>query len=75
MIPRQALIKKLRELGYSFKRETEGVSLYKGRTNRDFVPIPKKELLDLTSVKGILNRAGMSEGQIQDFIAAEGNAE
>ena len=70
MIPRQHFLNKIRQLNYSFKRQTKRVDLYKkqGGTHRIFLP-QVKELED-EFVKSSLKHAGCDEEEINAFIAS-----
>ncbi len=77
MVRRERLINKLRELGYTFKRDAWRVQIWKRGTHRP--AIPKQDLLDEETVASILRQclkacrpAGTSDDhhsqEIREFI-------
>lgn len=71
MITREALVRKLRELGYKFKRQTDRVEIYKRRT--DYANVPRRDLVSELNVRKILDNAGCSREDIERFISQAKN--
>ena len=68
MLRREAVIAKLRDIGYRFKKDAWRVSIFTRGTHRSMVP--KKDLLEQETVCHLLRQAGQTPEQIRDFIAA-----
>ena len=68
MIRREIFCNKLRDLKYSFKRETDRVHLYKKPGNPTFATVPRKELLDEDNVCNTLKQCGCAQKDIDAFI-------
>jgi len=68
MVGNDALLNRLRALGFSFKRQTERVAIYKqkGKTRR--VTVSKRNAHDANYVRIVLRMAGMSPDEIEAFI-------
>ena len=69
MIPRDALINKLRTLKFHFKRRTDRIELYRQSGSTCRVEVPRRDLLDETYVRIVLNHAGATMHEIDLFIA------
>lgn len=69
MIPHDALINVLRELGYTFKGQTSRVEIYKKRGGIERIPIRRCRSHAPEAVRSILRRAGMDEEGIQRFLS------
>lgn len=66
MIARDRLINKLRELGYTFKRDAWRVSIWKKGTHR--VEVRKKDFLEEETVRQMLRQCGCEREEIDRFI-------
>lgn len=66
MLKRERVINKLRELGYSFKKETPNTYIYKRKTHRVFVP--KTELVSEAWTGVTLGTCGCKPGEIEEFV-------
>ncbi len=69
MIPCDALINRLRESGYEFKRQADRVMIYKKKGGTSRVTVRRKDMLDVSYVQVILKQAGLSQAEIEKFIA------
>ncbi len=68
MLKRERVINKLRELGYSFKREAPSTFIYKRGSHRVFVP--KTDLVSESWVRATLFTCNCNQQEIDDFIRA-----
>jgi hypothetical protein len=68
MIPRNAFINKIRELGYVFKEQQRRTFLWRKKNSHRYIAIPKADLLDEEFVTTYLAREGLSSEEIQRFI-------
>jgi hypothetical protein len=67
-IPRQHLINRLRELGFTFRKRTGRVELYRCAATARRVEIVRKDLLDEEAVRSILRQSGVEREEIERFI-------
>ena len=68
MIGRKPYLRKIRELGYGFKRQADRVALYRKPGETRFASVPRKGDLDEAFVRVELLRMGMSEEEVESFI-------
>lgn len=68
MIPRERLINKLRELGFTFDRQADRVELYKKKGDTQRVTVRRKDCLAEETVKQTLAQCGMSAADILSFM-------
>lgn len=68
MLKRERAVNKLRELGYSFKREAPSTYIYRKGTHRVFVP--KTDLVSESWARITLQTCGCKAMEIEDFIRA-----
>jgi hypothetical protein len=68
VVRHDALLNKLRELGYRYKTQKLRTELYKRPGNPNYAVLPRKELLDEANVKEVLAFTGMTAQQIKTFI-------
>lgn len=73
MVPRNAFINKIRQLGYVFKEQQKRTYLWRQKNSHRFIAIPKKDLLEEEFVFQYLGREGLTKEEIQRFIG-EANA-
>jgi hypothetical protein len=68
MVPRQAFINIIRELGYRYKKTQKRTYLYRkaGGTHCIFVPV--KDKLDDIYVRSALHQAGVPENEIDSYL-------
>jgi len=66
MLKRERFVNKIRELGYSLKKETPATHLYKRGTHPVFVP--KTDLVSETYVRATLETCKCSLDEIEAFI-------
>ena len=71
MVPRERLINKLRELGYTYRDQTLRSQLWRKRGGTHYVWIPKKEdPVSETYVRNLLRQCGMQPADVDTFIGA-----
>ena len=70
MVPNDALINVLRDQGYTFKRQTDRVMLYKRRGGTQRVQVRRNACHDKKYVRILLAQAGMGQADIDNFIAS-----
>ena len=70
MIRRTTFINKIRELGFTFKREQRRTQLWRKSGTTDCISVPTKDLLDEVYVKSSLFQAGLSKDEVDAFFAA-----
>ena len=68
MIERHQFIAKLRELGYSYKKDTKRGQLYRKTGGTHRVWLPSTKLLDPVYVRSTLNQIECSPEDIEAFI-------
>lgn len=68
MVPRQAFINKIRELGFTFKGEKKRVTLWRQKGTFLYIAVPKSDLLEDEFVTSSLRRAGLEDDEIRKFI-------
>jgi len=66
MLKRERFINKLRELSYSFKKETQNTYAYRKGTHWVFVP--KADLVSETWARATLGTCGCQANEIEEFI-------
>ena len=69
-VRKEVFVNKLRELGYSFKEQKKRIDLYRRNNPVHYVSIPRCDLLSEAFVQSALRQAGLTEDEIQEFIAA-----
>lgn len=69
MIPNDALINALRDLGYRYKDQTDKVMLYKKSGSTARVALRRTQLHDDVYARTLLRQAGMSPVNIEQFIS------
>ncbi len=70
MIPNDALINALRSLKFTFKRQSDRVSIYKQRGTTLRVSVRRNKKHDEMYARVILRQAGMLPAEIDSFIAS-----
>lgn len=70
MIPNDALINALRSLKYEYKTQADRTLLYKQRGTANRVSVRRVDMHDDKAARATLRLAGMSEAEIERFIAA-----
>ncbi len=68
MVQNDALLNALRSLGYSFKRQTERVAIYKQKGSTRRVSVSKRNAHDPDYCRIVLKMAGMVPGDVEAFI-------
>lgn len=68
MVGNDALLNRLRALGFSFKRQTERVAIYKQKGSTRRVTVSKRNTHDPDYVRVVLRMAGMPLDQVEAFI-------
>lgn len=68
MIQHDALINILRAHGFTFKRATPRVEIYKKKGSTARVEIGRRDLHDDDAARSILRRAGLPANKIDGFI-------
>lgn len=68
MIPHDALINALRELGFQFKDQADRTLLYKQKGTTKRVHIRRISLHDEKAARILLTQAGMPLDEIENFI-------
>lgn len=69
MVPHEALIKALRSLKFTFKRQADRVEIYKQSGSTRRVEIRRRDLHDEMYSRVLLRQAGMAPDAIESFIA------
>ena len=69
MVPHDALLNALRDLGYTFKRQTDRVAIYRKRGGTDRITLRRRKFHTPEATESILSQAGMAEEDIARFIA------
>ncbi len=70
MIPCDALINRLRDLGYEFKRQADRVMIYKKSGGTTRIAVRRRDMLDVSYVRSLLKQAGLAETDIDTFVSA-----
>ena len=74
MIPNEALINFLRrELGYTFRKETQRVRIYRQRGGTHRIAIANRAAHSPEYVRTVLRSAGMPDHEIDRFLAQVNN--
>jgi hypothetical protein len=68
MVPRQAFVNKIRELGFAFKAQQRRTYLYRQTNGLLYIAVPKSDLLEEEWVAIELRRTGQTKEQVQKFI-------
>jgi hypothetical protein len=67
-ISREQVTRRLREAGFSFKRQADRVEIWKLAGDTKRVNVPRRDLLLDTHVRVIIGQAGLSPTLIDDFF-------
>jgi len=70
VVRREAFIRKIHELGYTYKDTAKRVYLYRLRGGTRYIPVPMADLLTDEYVMSQLGQAGCSPEDIQSFLAS-----
>ena len=65
-VPRDQVVRRLREAGFSFKRRARHVELYRRGTER--VPLPLRNSIPERLARTILHQAGIAPPDIERFL-------
>lgn len=68
-ISREQVINRLREAGWSFKRQASRVEIYKKKGSAQRLSVAHRKQLELPYVRIVLQQAGLTKHQIERFIA------
>ncbi len=66
MIGRHAVINRLKEAGYRFKRDAWRVSFFKKGTH--LVGVPKRDLIEEDWVRSQFHQCGLTRDEVEHFI-------
>jgi hypothetical protein len=69
MISREKFINRIRELGYSFKRQAQRVDIWRRATDKHYISMPRTKNLREDYVRSTLRQAGCSPEEIEQFIS------
>ena len=69
MIPRDAFINKIRDLGYAYKDQLKRTYLYRKTGGTHCIYVKMSDLLDDEYVRNSLRQAGMLGPDIEQFIS------
>lgn len=69
MIRREAFCNKLRELGFSFKRQADRVCLYRRSSDGARAAVPRRDQIDETYARRELLKNGCSAEEVEAFIS------
>jgi len=67
-VPRDRLLNKLRELGFSFRSNAEHADFWRRSSDSVRVTVPRKQLVDEEAVRVILRHAGERAAAIEAFL-------
>ena len=70
MVRRSTFINNIRELGYEYKTLQKRTLLYRKTGGTHFISVPRTEWLEDEYVRSVLRQAGISEPEIQSFLAS-----
>ncbi len=70
MVPNESLINAVRSQGFSFKRQTDRMAVYKQRGGTKRVLIRRNASHDEIYAREILRTAGMPDADIEKFLTA-----
>lgn len=70
MVRRDALINKIRDLGYAFKSQQKRTYLWRQKNGTHYIHVPKADLLEDEFVTSVLRQAGVAEEDILSFLGA-----
>jgi hypothetical protein len=68
LVSREAVVNRIREAGFTFKRQADRVEIWKKRGATTRVNIARRDLLDPVYVATVLRQAGLSETEIAAFF-------
>jgi hypothetical protein len=70
VISKQHFINKIRELGYTFKRQADRVDLWRKKGGTHYIAVPRSDQLEDEFVSSSLRQAGCTRDDILNFISA-----
>jgi hypothetical protein len=70
LVPHEALRNAVRGLGFTFKKQTDRVELFRKRGSTLRVAIRRLDLHSEAYARQILRQAGMIDSEIEEFIAS-----
>ena len=70
MVRRESFINKIRTLNYTFKAQQKRTYLWRKAGGTHYIPVPKADWLEDEFVATALRQAGVSDNEIQSFIAS-----
>jgi len=68
LVSREALVNRLRQAGFTFKRQADRVEIYKQKGTTTRVTVRRRDLLDAEHVSTVLRQAGLTEAEIATFF-------
>lgn len=73
MVPNDALTNRLRQAGYTFKRQTDRMMIWKQKGSTRRVMVRRNRDHDDDAVRVLLRQAGLSPDEIEAFIKEVGS--
>jgi hypothetical protein len=70
MVRRETFINKIRTLEYHYKSKQKRTYLYRKTGGTHYISVPMADLLEDEFVISTLRQAGLSETEIQSFVAS-----
>jgi hypothetical protein len=70
MVRRETFINKIRTLQYHYKSKQKRTFLYRKTGGTHYISVPMADLLEDAFVASALRQAGLSEAEIQSFLAS-----
>lgn len=70
LVAKEAVVNKLRELGFTHKRQAPRVDFWKMRGDTRRVTVPRQSQLSIETATLILHHAGCSPKEISEFLRA-----
>ena len=68
-IPRKPFLRKVRSIGYGFKKSAKRVDIYRRRGALNYLPVPRNAKLTELFVRNALAQSGCSESEIAEFLS------
>lgn len=70
MVRRRAFVNKIRSLGYAYKSQQKRTMLYRRKGSTLYISVPRADLVEDAFVKNALRQSGVSNDEIEQFIAS-----
>lgn len=68
LVSREAVVNRIREAGFTFKRQADRVEIWKKRGSTTRVDLRRRDMYDELYAATILRQAGLSEQEIAAFF-------